>query len=298
MAMRGLHAFNWDLNSITESLPVISDTGYNYVQISPICPSKATDRWEWLYQQLDFSVGNHKGSEYDLWKLCNEADKRNIKICADFVPRHMAGRPDSPLTPHELVNPEILNRPEFWLPIVHVRDTRNMSRYETVKGEFGMPPLNYNNEELQERFYKPFISRLRDRGVKMIRIDQAKHIETDTEGGTFFKNVVGSFKDIDWAGECIDLSTDILAEYQKYIKTIIASWTPTPNQKMTIAFFESHDSFLSAEMGYSKNWCDDSIMYNYNDICGKFENTLYFARPFNDHITFGNAIRQANINHR
>ena len=81
---RILHLFQWRLKDIENNLEVISNQGFNMIQISPIQPLKEyTYVWWTLYQPCGFTIGNNWiGSKKDLISLCNKAKKYNIKIIA------------------------------------------------------------------------------------------------------------------------------------------------------------------------------------------------------------------------
>ena len=72
---RILHLFQWRLKDIENNLEVISNQGFNMIQISPIQPLKEyTNVWWTLYQPCGFTIGNNWiGSKKDLISLCNKA---------------------------------------------------------------------------------------------------------------------------------------------------------------------------------------------------------------------------------
>ena len=111
-----LHCHGWKLPDILTHLDTIANQGFNAIQINPIQPLKEdigmvkngkliTSIPVWMsYQPIDFTIGNSYGSKDDLIKLCQEAEKRGIKIIQDVVCNHLAGRDDGSLYPHELVD--------------------------------------------------------------------------------------------------------------------------------------------------------------------------------------------------
>lgn len=88
--------------------------GFNYIQISPVTPTKNETKniWWMLYQPTDFVIGNYLGDKKDLINLCEEAKKYNIKIIVDVVLRHLASDDYNSLLPHHKDNSYINSRNE------------------------------------------------------------------------------------------------------------------------------------------------------------------------------------------
>lgn len=62
-----------------------------------------------------------------------------------------------------------------------------------------------------------------------------------------------------------------------------------------ILFAESHDSFNDEGLNkYSNSWTDEQVAYKYRDLCDRFENTMYYARPNNDHSWNNPIVKDAN----
>lgn len=47
-----------------------------------------------------------------------------------------------------------------------------------------------------------------------------------------------------------------------------------------MSFIESHDSYL--EFGYTRELSDTDVINSYEGLCTLYENTLFYARPFNN----------------
>ena len=114
---RILHLFEWRITDIIKELSNIKEQGFNYIQISPIQPLKELSyAWWTLYQPCDLSIGNAWiGSQGDLALLCNIAENYGIKIIADVVICHMAGKNNGELKPNKMVNKKLRETKEYWL---------------------------------------------------------------------------------------------------------------------------------------------------------------------------------------
>ena len=83
-----LHCFDWTYQEIIDELPNIANAGFTSVQTSPAQPANCSTGGIWyeLYQPNGFYVGDAGlGSESDLKRLCQEADKYGIKSVVDVV---------------------------------------------------------------------------------------------------------------------------------------------------------------------------------------------------------------------
>ena len=102
--------FQWGLGSIIPMIPTVKEQGFDAIQISPIQGTKDSGmEWWKLYQPTNFKIGNTQiGTKEQLKELCAVANQYGIKIIVDVVLRHVAGDPQSPLTPHKDVDPELL----------------------------------------------------------------------------------------------------------------------------------------------------------------------------------------------
>ena len=88
-----LHCFDWTYQQIIDELPDIAAAGFTSVQTSPAQAAvTGYSTWYYLYQPNGFYINNSGlGSEEDLKRLCDEADKYGIKVIVDVVANHLAG---------------------------------------------------------------------------------------------------------------------------------------------------------------------------------------------------------------
>ena len=67
---RILSLFDCPLKDVKRLLPIISNQGFNVVQVSPLQKNKNdTDDWWLLYQPLGFEIGNRIGNKESLYDL-------------------------------------------------------------------------------------------------------------------------------------------------------------------------------------------------------------------------------------
>ena len=107
---RILSLFDCPLKDVKRLLPIISNQGFNVVQVSPLQKNKNdTDDWWLLYQPLGFEIGNRIGNKEALYDLCLEAGRYGISIVVDSVINHVANKSDIEfLEPHPNVDSELL----------------------------------------------------------------------------------------------------------------------------------------------------------------------------------------------
>lgn len=274
--MRILHLLQYPIKHIIPKLDTIKEQGFDYIQISPIQPTKCDSNIFWvLYQPCDFTIGNSQiGTKEELISLCNLAHEKDIKIVVDVVLRHVAGDNYNINLPHSKVNKDLL---KFIKKVPNISDYNN--RYEVTNYATGTPTLDYNNIELQKTFIK-FLDELKECGCDLFRLDELKHFSLDEEGGTFFKNVINNYNNFGY-GEIICSDSWLLNKYAKHIKVLTDG--RCDNKDDMVVFVESHDSFLNdGALGYTKFLCDDIIINEYNILCANFPNTIFYARPFSD----------------
>ncbi len=269
MVLKIFHAYLYPFKLLTKKLPQIKEAGFNIVQISPIQPCKAlwTDNGrikppsenedffssEWykaiydqhwkLYQPLGFEIGNFLGTKKDFIELCEEAHKLGLQIIVDVVMRHLAGDDYGNLIPHQHCNHDIVNRKEFWMANQYVMSD-NPNRHDEIYGSLrGLPTLDYNNRELQEEFYLPFLKEVLVY-ADGIRIDMCKHFSLPSEGGTFFTNVISKIASGKFIyGECIYEKPQYLEQYAKFVCPILENFEWWGHS--AVRYFESHDTNLS-----------------------------------------------------
>ena len=279
------HACDWDLDAITDNLETIADMGFNYIQTSPVTPVKQEGYENWIkYQPTDLRV--EENTKAKLVRLCKEAEKYGIKIVVDVVLRHLAGKDDGSLYPHEKCNPDIVGRSDFWLPAYHGYNAHN--RDECTKKCWGMPSLNYFNHDLQDIYIK-FLDELIEYGVYSFRVDMAKHFALPEEGCDFWTRVFGRYADRFCYGECIDLEHYYLEMYSKYIAVLTEQMFN--NDGRLVTWVESHDTYHFFKT--TRHMSDDMRLREWDILLSSHDNVLWFSRPFDG--LFGDP-RLKNIN--
>lgn len=277
--MRILHLFNWRLKDIVNRLDTIKMQGFDAIQITPLQPLKNefSNEWWQSYQPCDFKIGNHFGTEEDLFLLCNSANEYEIKVIADVICNHTAGKDDGTLEPHEFVSALLKDNPYFW------KEKRNIynweDRKEVINYCLGLPGLRTDNYDLQDIIIK-FLNRYIELGISGFRFDAAKNISLPHEGNDFWPRVLNSLSrnDIYIYGEVIFASKSLIDEYNMYINVITNS--EGNNKEKVIKYIENHDAYLEFE--YSKWISSNEISNYYINLCEEYNNTLYYARPFDD----------------
>ena len=274
-----LQLFQWKLSDIISHLKEIEGAGYNFIQISPIQPTK-DNGYEWwkLYQPLDFSIGNSQiGTREDLIELCEKAKKCGLGIICDVVVSHMATKNDNPLEPNEKVNKTLLVRNDFWKEKKLISNWEN--RKEVITLSNGMPCLDLKNHDLQDIIIN-FLNELVDCGVSGFRFDSAKSIALPSEGSDFWVRVPNSIKnkDIFMYAEVIFSNKELIDEYNKYID--VATTSPSSDNSKIVSYVENHDTFL--EFGFTKDMNIYDISNEWRKLSNIYNNLLFYARPFSD----------------
>ena len=277
--MRILHTLNWPLHDVISEIDDIANQGFDAIQINPIQPLKQDgyDFWWLSYQPCGFQIGNQYGSKEELIDLCYEANYHGIKIIADVVCNHMAGKNDGSLYPNEKVDPMLKNNPYVW------KEFKNISNWEdrnqTINYCIGLPGLQPQNYDVQNKIID-FLNELIKCGVGGFRFDAAKNIALPKEGCDFWIRVLDNLDhhDLFNYGEIIFASESLLYEYSKYMNVITNS--PFSSKEHLIAFVENHDSYL--HFGYTKSLSTNQINNYYQGLVNEFPNTIYYARPYCD----------------
>lgn len=284
-----LQTLNWKITDIINNLSKIKDTGYTHIQISPVTPTKNEEnQWYWLYQPTNFTIGNRLGTKEDLKELCKEAHKLGLKIVVDVVLRHLAGADSGELKPSHKCNPLITENKHFWLEPRNGNDYRN--RYEETKLCWGMPSLDYSNQELQD-LYVIFLDELVECGVDGFRYDMLKHFLLPEEGCNFLTRVCGRYKEkgIWQYGECIDTHKEMLDKYTQYVD-VLSNWNCSDDNKL-ITWIESHDDFFTWKK--TCHLSDEMRLNEWQILLQHHKNCIFFARPF-DNVIFDNRMKAIN----
>lgn len=277
---RILSLFDCPLVEIKKMLPKIKEQGFNAVQISPLQNTKddTSNNWWILYQPINFEIGNRIGSKEELKSLCDEAMKYDIIIIADTVINHLANVSDrDPLTPHPEIDINIKNNENCFKEKKNV--TNWDDRYQVTNYCMGLPGLNPNSEIVQSKIIK-MLNEYLDLGINGFRFDAAKSIALPEEGCSFFPNVTYSLKR--WVpliyGEVLFADEELIKKYVKYMKVLTNSdsW----DKQGVIRFVENKDSYLSKDLGWTKNVDAKRITDDYTTLASIYPNTKYYARNY------------------
>lgn len=293
---RILNLFDCPVREIKKWLPIIRDQGFNYIQISPMQKNKVdnTDGWWLLYQPLGFEIGNKIGTERELYELCNEASKYGIGIIADVVINHVANKCDEePLEPHLYVDRDLLENEGCFKPKIQIDNWDDRGQVTNLC--MGLPGLNPNSFIVQKKIIE-MLNRYIKLGVKGFRLDAAKSIALPIEGCSFFENVLGSLDEYLPLvyGEVLFPTPELIEGYSKYMKVLTNS--DFYDKSRIIRFPESHDSFLSRDLGYTRGCSTESILDEYLKLAEENENILFYPRNYCDdwHAWKSGKVQRAN----
>ena len=264
--------FQWGLGSIIPMIPTVKEQGFDAIQISPIQGTKDSGmEWWKLYQPTNFKIGNTQiGTKEQLRELCAVANQYGIKIIVDVVLRHVAGDPQSPLSPHKDVDPDLLP----YLCKEQIPCNNYNDRWQCTHRCTGMPMFDYNNPNYRIKVID-FLNELLDCGVWGFRLDQLKHYALPQEGSDFLTYL----QPYNFYGECFFCDQWVLDEYSKYMK-VLTDGRPS-NISRLVAKFETHDDFL--EFKATNRMTDHMRLVEWDVLvnhCGY--DSLYYTRPFED----------------
>ena len=287
-----LHCFGWHLTAITEHLQEIKEAGFNWIQISPVQKCKFNnpdDDWWKLYQPYGYEIGNGLGTKEDLKELCTEAEKNGIKIVADILFRQLADGQNGWL--NKECDKDFIDNYDYTLHTYTGYDENN--RYEVCNCSWGLPAVNYYNHEVRHNKFYPFLDELVECGIKGFRFDMGKHIALPEEYCEFYNELNERYKDIFIYSECIFAKQDLLEKYAKYCSPLVAEYDDWCEN--SVRFFESHDTYLSFK---SSCWMDDNARLDkWMFLLSKYDNCLYYARPFDD-LIFSADIKKINFKYK
>lgn len=313
--IKTLHLMPYSIKNVTRNVPYVAETGFNNLQIAPVqnCKPLWTDNgrilfesdewydqvhkdWWLVYQILNLiGIGNFLGSEADLYELHETCKKYGITLTIDIVLRHLAGDDYGTFTPYHMCQQDIVYREEFWQKHQFIiEDYKN--RWQETHGTLrGLPALDYDNPELQEKYYIPLIKKI-GQYCEAIRLDMAKHYKLPSEGGTFYQNVIDRIKretGLKVYGECPDVPRERLKEYCEHVIPIV-SYAESFGLHGVQRYVESHDTQLSTGQTIALTDYDRIRMYE-DMLSGTPEDTeVYFYARRKDKIMFSNKMKEIN----
>lgn len=185
-----LHAWTWSLDTIAANMKLIAESGYNYVQTSPVQACYIGDgggmalysqpgdsvmgKWYYYYQPTDWTIGNYMlGDRDDFRAMCDSAYKYNVKVLVDVLPNHTA-------VDHTAVLPGLDNAVGGHENLFHANGLTDIKdyndRFECTTGKMGgLPDVNTENPDFQKYFLQ-YANDLINLGARGFRYDTAKHI--------------------------------------------------------------------------------------------------------------------------
>lgn len=280
--MRVLHVFNWQIKHIIEHLDKFKVALWDALLISTLQPLMEDTLNEHFcfwhpYQPVAFQIGNVFGTKEELILLCNEAHKRGIKIIADVVLNHTAGRQEDTLLPHAKVEERLTSNPFFWKEKKLI--TNWDDRYQVTHYCMGLPGLEVSNYDLQAIMFQ-FLNEYIACGVDGFRFDAAKCIATPSEGCDFWPRMLEHLdrKDLVLCGEILNpKSMTILWEYSNYIDILTEAPRGIPLEKTFLCTY-SHDNHFSDLPGMNLSYKSDEQLRREYVSQMNWPNIIYFPR--------------------
>lgn len=185
-----LHAWSWALDTIAANMKLISESGYDYVQTSPVQACYVGEgggralysnkgdsirgKWYYYYQPTDWTIGNYMlGNRQSFKAMCDSAYKYGVRVLVDVLPNHTA-------IDHHAVLPGLDNAVGGHENLYHANGFTPIrkwdDRYECTTGEMGgLPDVNTENPDFQY-YYMQYVNDLINLGARGFRYDTAKHI--------------------------------------------------------------------------------------------------------------------------
>lgn len=185
-----LHAWSWSLDTIASNMKTISESGYDYVQCSPVQRCFVGDeggmalysqpgdsvmgKWYYYYQPTDWKIGNYMlGDRDDFKAMCDSAYKYGVRVIVDVLPNHTA-------IDHTAVLPSLDNAVGGHENLFHANGFTDITdyndRFQCTTGMMGgLPDVNTENPDFQY-YYMQYLNDLINLGARGFRYDTAKHI--------------------------------------------------------------------------------------------------------------------------
>lgn len=271
------------LKEIENQLHEIKDQGFDYVQVSPITPTKFEGKYtlndcEILYKPINFTVGNYLGSFKDLKRLCKKAHEIGLKISVNVVIRNVASLADNNFNPHDKVKlpKKVLENSDCWLK---KKQMTFGNRYSEIHHCDRSAGLRYDSVLLKNIYYH-FFKKLSKAGVDMLRIKQAKYIGLPSEGfgfWEFFKEMRREFN-FEVYNDCTGCTHEIMDKYLKECRSKVQTSDLTYDKKDYVVMMPyDFDYYLE------KNWNVDTgyAIYKYSEIVNIYKNTLFACNDLN-----------------
>ena len=296
MSKLGIQMFQQKISDITLQLDKIKEQGFDFIQLTPVQPTKEYN-WEFwnVYQPISFSkIGNqYCKDENELKVFCDEAHKRGLKIVIDVVFGHVASKNNCYYEPNELVDEELKN-PYFFKTKEKVRNWED--RWQCTNLNYGLACLDWKNYDLQDIEYN-FLKKLIDLGADGFRLDALKHCSTD-EDNHFFKRVINRIKeykqDLFIYGEVIFTPNNIIDEYISKGISVLTTNSASDKSKL-VTFIDSHD--LLFEFKTSRHYTKELLEREWEVLLNseREESHLFYVRPSKEYLDKYFAIKEGRV---
>ena len=313
-----LHCFDWDFETITNSLEDIAAAGYSTIQTSPINECLVGEgggmqlygdgKWYYHYQPTDYKIGNYQlGTRDEFKKMCEKADELGIKVIVDVVANHT-----TPTT--SKLGEGLLDAVGGIENLFHLNSNKDISDYGdrlqcTTFKMGGLPDINTENKAYQD-YIIDYLNDCVACGADGFRYDAAKHIglpddPTETKGvkNNFWTRIldeVGDSKEIFHYGEVLQGNNDRIGDYidtlgactassyggslrnaiiNNYVDTAFVDDMKVGDREGVVTWVESHDNYIND--GNFMAMDNEQITLAWAIIAARGLGTpLFYSRPY------------------
>ncbi len=271
-----LHAWSWSFETITEHLDDIKEAGYTSIQTSPINLCKVGEKagmclysdddkgkWYYHYQPTDYTIGNYQLGSKDKFKtLCEEAEKRGLKIIVDVPLNHVS-------SDRSVVSRNILDLCEKPFHDRGEIGSTSSRKQVTQNDLLGLADLNTQDPAIQQ-YELNYLKEVIETGASGFRFDAAKHIELpddDPEYASDFWTVVLDNGAEFQYGEILQGECDRIADYSKIMGVTASAYGKNIRTaaagNMSVSVIESYSakdvdpSVMVTWVESHDNYCND-----------------------------------------
>lgn len=190
-----VHLFEWSWADVaTECEDFLGPKGFTAVQVSPPMEHITGDQWWTRYQPVSYNLTSRSGDQAGFEDMTARCAAAGVQIYADGVVNHMAAAPSSsaqgtggtyygPGRKFEPYNydPEMMHHTSgnsnSNCAVTDYTDLTNVQECDLV----GLVDLNTEEDAVRQTI-GAYITKLHTLGASGVRIDAAKHINTDSLG--------------------------------------------------------------------------------------------------------------------
>lgn len=264
----GIQMFMWNWDSIANECKFLSDSGVDWVLISPPQEHIQGDAWWTSYQPVSYKIESKLGTREQFKNMVETCAQNNVDIIADAVINHMTGQDSgtgtagTKFTKYEY--PDLYTRADFHNcnltpndQIQNYQDRQQVQMCELV----GLSDLDQKNPKVQANILG-YLNDLLSLGVSGFRIDAAKHIQAkDLEaiinqlpaGTRVLSEVIQSSGEPIKASEYLPFGEVFEFDYAKSLKSMFKGQVITPAANTTrfdgyapssqaVVFVSNHDT--------------------------------------------------------